>query len=200
MLEVSRSPARSIATALALAVTCVGCGAPQSRHDEVSPQVVVASEAPRPPASPSPQPDSEAARCANAVPAGASDVMREQAPSDVGAIPPYAHVSPSGLASCVVRPGTSQQFPRRDDRVAVQYVGWSTSGVMFDSALQRGHPVTFPLNAVIAGWTEGVGMMTPGEIRRLWIPEALAYRGRPGRPAGMLVFDVELIAIEPHTN
>lgn len=126
--------------------------------------------------------------------------MRADAPADVGAIPAYAHVNASGLASCVVRPGRGGAFPRPDDRVSVQYVGWSTSGVVFDSSLQRGRPATFPLRAVIAGWTEGVGMMTPGEIRRLWIPEALAYRGRPGRPGGMLIFDVELIAIEPSTN
>ena len=56
---------------------------------------------------------------------------------------------------------------------------------------------TFPLNRVIPGWSEGVQLMTVGEERRFWIPEHLAYKGRPGAPKGMLVFDVELIAIKP---
>jgi len=67
---------------------------------------------------------------------------------------------------------------------------------MFDSSVKRGTPSEFPLNQVIAGWTEGLQLMVEGESRRLWIPEALAYRGQPGRPAGMLVFDVELLEIK----
>ena len=51
------------------------------------------------------------------------------------------------------------------------------------------------MNGVIAGWTEGLQMMVEGEKRRFWIPESLAYQGRPGKPQGMLVFDVELIRI-----
>jgi FKBP-type peptidyl-prolyl cis-trans isomerase len=66
---------------------------------------------------------------------------------------------------------------------------------MFDSSVTRGKPATFPLNRVIAGWTEGVQLMVVGEKTRFWIPESLAYRGqRP--PLGMLVFDVELITIQ----
>jgi peptidylprolyl isomerase len=60
----------------------------------------------------------------------------------------------------------------------------------------RGTPATFGLNQVIAGWTEGLQLMVVGETRRLWIPEDLAYKGRAGRPAGMLVFDVELLEIK----
>ena len=67
---------------------------------------------------------------------------------------------------------------------------------MFDSSVMRKQPATFPLNRVIPGWTEGVQLMVVGETRRLWIPEELAYKGRPGAPAGMLVFDVELISIQ----
>ena len=65
---------------------------------------------------------------------------------------------------------------------------------MFDSSVLRGKPSTFPLNRVIAGWTEGVQLMVEGEKRRFWIPEALAYKGQR-EPKGMLVFDVELISI-----
>ena len=67
---------------------------------------------------------------------------------------------------------------------------------MFDSSVARGEPSTFALNAVIDGWTEGLQRMVEGEKARLWIPEQLAYGGEPGKPAGMLVFDVELIRIE----
>ena len=67
---------------------------------------------------------------------------------------------------------------------------------MFDSSVARGEPITFGLDEVIPGWTEGVQMMVEGEKRRLWIPQSLAYQGRAGAPAGMLVFDVELLKIE----
>ena len=78
----------------------------------------------------------------------------------------------------------------------MNYSGWTTDGRMFDSSVVRGQPATFPLNQVIAGWTEGLQLMVPGEKRRIWIPESLAYQGAPGAPPGMLVFDVELISIQ----
>ena len=65
---------------------------------------------------------------------------------------------------------------------------------MFDSSVARGAPATFPLNRVITGWTEGLQLMVVGEKRRLWIPEALAYKGQRD-PKGMLVFDVELLSM-----
>ena len=80
----------------------------------------------------------------------------------------------------------------------MHYTGWTTDGKMFDSSVKRGAPATFPLNAVIKGWTEGVQLMVVGEKRRLWIPEALAYKGAPTAPKGMLVFDVELLDIPSH--
>ncbi len=79
--------------------------------------------------------------------------------------------------------------------MTVHYSGWTTDGAGFDSSVKRGTPATFPLSRVIAGWTEGLQLMVEGEKRRFWIPESLAYKGRPGSPAGMLVFDVELISI-----
>jgi FKBP-type peptidyl-prolyl cis-trans isomerase len=77
----------------------------------------------------------------------------------------------------------------------VHYSGWTTDGKMFDSSVARGEPATFPLNGVIAGWSEGVQLMVEGETVRFWIPEALAYKGQQ-QPYGLLVFDVELIAIK----
>jgi peptidylprolyl isomerase len=118
------------------------------------------------------------------------------APSDVAAPPADATVTASGLATRVVEPGSGTQHPRANSRVRVHYSGWTTDGQMFDSSVARGEPISFGLNQVIAGWTEGVQLMVEGETRRLWIPEGLAYGGQRGAPQGMLVFDVELIKIE----
>lgn len=116
-------------------------------------------------------------------------------PADVGAPPVDAERTSSGLASRVLRAGTGARHPATTSRVEVHYTGWTTDGQMFDSSVMRGEPIEFGLGEVIAGWTEGVKLMVEGEQRRLWIPEALAYRGQEDRPAGMLVFDVELIRI-----
>jgi FKBP-type peptidyl-prolyl cis-trans isomerase len=67
---------------------------------------------------------------------------------------------------------------------------------MFDSSHTRGEPISLPVNGVIRGWTMSLTHMTEGQLRRVWIPEELAYAGAEGRPAGMLVFDIELVAIE----
>ena len=123
---------------------------------------------------------------------------REQipAPPDVAAPPSDAQRTASGLAYKVLRPGTGSENPGASDRVEVHYTGWTTDGEMFDSSRVRNRPATFGVGQVIAGWTEGLQLMKVGEQRRLWIPESLAYQGRPGRPAGMLVFDVELLGIQ----
>jgi peptidylprolyl isomerase len=117
------------------------------------------------------------------------------APPDVKAPPADAKKTASGLAYKVIKPGKGTKHPKSTDSVTVHYTGWTTDGKMFDSSVTRNEPATFPLNRVIAGWTEGVQLMVEGEKTRFWIPEALAYKGqRP--PLGMLVFDVELIKIE----
>lgn len=117
-------------------------------------------------------------------------------PPDVAAPPEDAATTASGLASKVLGEGTGEAHPGPTDAVTVHYTGWTTDGTMFDSSVQRGKPATFPLNRVIAGWTEGLQLMVVGEKRRFWIPEALAYQGRQGAPQGMLVFDVELLSFE----
>jgi peptidylprolyl isomerase len=117
------------------------------------------------------------------------------APDDVATPPADAEISPSGLASKVLRKGTGTTKPRGSQEVTVHYTGWSTEGVMFDSSYLRGAPATFALTGVIRGWTEGLKLMVPGEKRRFWIPEKLAYKGERGKPQGMLVFDVELLRI-----
>jgi peptidylprolyl isomerase len=115
-------------------------------------------------------------------------------PADVSAAPADAAKTATGLATKVVTPSTSKDHPTKDDLVMVQYTGWKTDGTMFDSSVTGGKPVVFPVNRVIAGFSEGIQLMVPGEKRRLWIPEALAYKGTR-EPKGMLVFDVELIGM-----
>jgi FKBP-type peptidyl-prolyl cis-trans isomerase len=118
------------------------------------------------------------------------------APDDVQAAPKDAKKTKSGLAYKVMKKATGKGKPVATDMVVVHYTGWTTDGKQFDSSVQRGQPATFPLNRVIPGWTEGVQLMTVGEKTRFWIPQDLAYKGRPGPPAGMLVFDIELLAIK----
>ena len=104
----------------------------------------------------------------------------------------------SGLAYYDIVVGDGAQ-PSPTSRVLVHYSGWLVDGTKFDSSVDRGQPIDFPLNGVIAGWTEGVGSMKVGGKRKLLIPYQLAYgpNGRPGAipPKAMLVFDVELLDI-----
>ncbi len=121
-------------------------------------------------------------------------------PANVAVAPDEAIKTESGLSSIVITEGTGKEKPEARDTVTVHYTGWKSSdGSMFDSSVKRGEPTSFPLNAVIPGWTEGLQLMVAGEKRRFWIPENLAYgpeqEGSP-RPGGQLVFDVELISFE----
>lgn len=119
------------------------------------------------------------------------------APPDVASPPVDALKTASGLASKVLTPGKGTARPGPTDLVTVHYSGWTTDGKMFDSSLSQPAPATFPLNRLIRGWGEGLQLMVAGEKRRFWIPQALAYNGQPSRPAGMLVFDVELLEFAP---
>lgn len=124
-----------------------------------------------------------------------SFVSTPQVPADVKAPPADAKKTTSGLAYKVLTPGTGGRHPVAKSQVTVHYTGWTTDGKMFDSSVTRGEPATFPLDGVIAGWTEGVQLMVEGEKTRFWIPENLAYQGKSA-PYGMLVFDVELLKIQ----
>jgi peptidylprolyl isomerase len=118
------------------------------------------------------------------------------APPDVGAPPADAQTTTSGLAFKVLKEGTGGARPKGADRVTVHYTGWTADGKMFDSSVARRKPSTFPLDRVLPGWREGVQMMVVGEKRRFWVPEALAFNKQPGRPAGPVVFDIELLDVE----
>jgi hypothetical protein len=117
-------------------------------------------------------------------------------PDDVAGPPLDAKRTEKGVWYRVLAPGQGARTPTAADTVKVHYTGWTTDGAMIDSSVARGTPSVFPLSAVIPGWTDGLQVMTVGMKARLWIPEELAYKGAPGRPAGMLVFDVELLEIQ----
>jgi peptidylprolyl isomerase len=119
------------------------------------------------------------------------------APPNVAAAPADAVKTASGLATKVIAPGKGKIHPAKEDVVTIHYTGWKTDGSMFDSSVARGKPSSFPVGRVIAGFSEGLQLMVPGEKRRLWIPEPLAYKGAR-EPKGMLVFDIELIDIPTH--
>ena len=115
------------------------------------------------------------------------------APPDVASAPADATKTASGLATRVLTPGTGKDHPTKDEIVVVNYTGWTAEGRMFDGSAARGKPSTLAVNRVLPGLGEGLQLMVVGETRRLWIPEALAFKGQKGKPTGPLVFDVTLI-------
>jgi len=106
----------------------------------------------------------------------------------------------SGLQYEVLTKGTGTKSPSATDLVEVNYEGKLLDGTVFDSSYKRGESISFPLNRVIAGWTEGLQLMTEGAKYRLYIPSDLAYGSRgAGRDIGAnatLIFDVELLKIK----
>jgi hypothetical protein len=114
---------------------------------------------------------------------------------------PGVKVTETGLQYEVVRAvAASKPRPGPTDEVTVHYEGTLPDGAVFDSSYQRGEPTSFPLNAVIPGWTEGLQLMRPGEEFRFVIPSDLAYgeRGAGGQigPNQVLVFKVELLSFK----
>ena len=106
-------------------------------------------------------------------------------------------VTKTGLHFRQVKAGTGKK-PGPTSNVTVHYTGTFINGKVFDSSVARGEPITFRLDGVIAGWTEGLQLMSEGEKAELVIPHDLAYGpGRPGIPPYQtLVFQVELIKVE----
>ena len=90
--------------------------------------------------------------------------------------------------------------PKATDSVKCHYEGMLIDGTLFDSSIQRGEPATFPLNGVIAGWTEGLQLMQEGAKYRFFIPYSLGYgehgAGQSIPPFAALIFDVELIEVK----
>jgi FKBP-type peptidyl-prolyl cis-trans isomerase FklB len=109
---------------------------------------------------------------------------------------PGVTTTASGLQYKVITPGTGRK-PTASDTVTVNYRGTLVDGAEFDSSYARGKPATFPLNGVIAGWTEGVQLMQEGGKAQLVIPPSLAYGDKGELANQVLVFEVELIKVEP---
>ncbi len=109
-------------------------------------------------------------------------------------------VTDSGLQYRIIEAGDGTR-PDADDRVTVHYRGRLINGVEFDSSYAREQPATFGVNQVIPGWTEGLQLMQEGATYEFFIPADLAYgeQGRPGPigPNSTLIFEVELIEVEP---
>ncbi len=105
---------------------------------------------------------------------------------------------PSGLQYQVLKEGNGKS-PKATDQVKCHYEGTLINGKVFDSSYRRNEPATFPLNGVIAGWTEGLQLMKEGAKYRFFIPFNLAYgtrgAGQDIPPYAALIFDVELIEV-----
>ncbi len=116
-------------------------------------------------------------------------------PSDVAAPPANAAKTKNGVASEVLKPGSGDARPGKDDVVIIDYSAWTTDGKMFDSSVARGRPSEMQLKNILPGLAEGIQQMQIGESCRLWIPEKLAFKGKEGKPKGTVVFDVTLLEI-----
>lgn len=121
-----------------------------------------------------------------------------QTPASVSTIPDDAERSPTGLAWRVLKKGSGEVHPKAGDTVEVLYAMWTADGELFDSSYAHARPGKFALNDNLpAGFNEALFAMVTGEKRMIWIPKELAYGDRKDRPVGMLVFEIELLTIEP---
>jgi FKBP-type peptidyl-prolyl cis-trans isomerase len=119
-------------------------------------------------------------------------------PSDLRAPPRSARRTPSGLALRMLSPGTGARHALPNDRMQVRLTAWTSQGVLFESTELTGQPASVTRADVVPGVGEGLSLMQIGEKARLWVPAALAFGAQPrrGRPAGDMVYDLELVAVE----
>lgn len=105
----------------------------------------------------------------------------------------------SGLQYKIMKSGSGEEHPAANSKVSVHYHGTLLDGSMFDSSVVRGEPLSFGLNQVIKGWTEGVQLMVVGDKFKFFIPANLGYGdSAAGKilPGSLLIFEVELLAIQ----
>ena len=118
--------------------------------------------------------------------------QRAVPPVDVGAPPPDAVTTSTGLAYRILSKGTHSSRLSPTARVLVNYTGWTTDGTIVAAAPIGSEPVTIDLGKVMPGWQQGLALMEPGDKFRFWIPPHLALEGERGKPQGMLVYDIYL--------
>ena len=111
--------------------------------------------------------------------------------------PEDAETTISGAHSRRIAEGTGKSKPGASDVALMEWTGWTTNGVTFDSTVYRGRPTAFPLDKILAPFADVVREMVEGEKRQVWIPADLAAGQWPGAPKGQLVFEVELLKIMP---
>lgn len=104
----------------------------------------------------------------------------------------------SGLQYQVLQQGKGTEHPSASSKVTVHYHGSLLDGTVFDSSVDRGEPISFGLNQVISGWTEGVQLMVIGDKFKFFIPSKLAYGNNAAgkiAPGSLLIFEVELLQV-----
>ncbi len=107
--------------------------------------------------------------------------------------------TPSGLQYKILQQGEGTEHPTASTKVKVHYHGSLLDGTIFDSSVDRGEPISFGLNQVISGWTEGVQLMVVGDKFKFFIPSELGYGDRSAgkiAPGSLLIFEVELLEIQ----
>jgi peptidylprolyl isomerase len=105
----------------------------------------------------------------------------------------------SGLQYLVIKQGEGTSKPSARSKVKVHYHGSLVDGTVFDSSVDRGAPISFSLNQVISGWTEGLQLMVVGDKFKFFIPSKLAYGNKAAgkiTPGSLLIFEVELLEIK----
>jgi peptidylprolyl isomerase len=198
-----------VAGLVLLAAAMVACGPAQDPDDEIATATASAQESPAEEKEDTAEESSETE--------SAPDETTDEAPTDEPASAPetapegdfdiYAglgedafETTDSGLRYVILEEGGGGERPVDGQVVSVHYTGWLEDGSSFDSSIERGQPFSFPLGQqmVIAGWDEGIALLSVGDKARLIIPGDLAYgeAGRPGIPSNAtLIFDVELMEI-----
>jgi FKBP-type peptidyl-prolyl cis-trans isomerase FklB len=169
----------------------VGCGEKSSPSTTDAKPAAQAPAPSTPAAQPEAQPAAVSAAPAQADPGEA--FLAENAKKD------GVKTTASGLQYKVIKSGTGDAV-KATDSVKVHYHGTLIDGTVFDSSVQRGEPITFPVTAVIPGWVEALQMMKVGDKWQLFIPARLAYGPNSPTPAippnSVLIFEVEILAID----
>ena len=141
------------------------------------------------------------AGCNNATQTGGDNSAKASSPTTTTAVATNEiKTTASGLKYQVLKHGTGTASPKATDTVKVHYHGTLLNGTVFDSSVERGEPISFPLNQVIPGWTEGLQLMKVGDKFKFEIPPNLAYGPNSPSPKippnSTLVFEVELLGIQ----